>query len=64
MGIQTGIPFRESDSGPPRPFLVECRKADGTWRLFDSYATRHEAHAIAARLTSIGCPARVLSTSA
>ena len=58
---ETAPAFRERDSGPARPFSVKCLKSDGAWREFDRYTTRAEAHAIAARLTSIGCAARVVA---
>jgi hypothetical protein len=53
----------ERDSGPGKPFRVECRKLSGSWVQFATYPSRVEAHAIAARLSAIGCPARVVATA-
>ena len=42
-----------------KPFVVLCRRADGRERPSMRYNTELEARAIAERLCSVGCPARV-----
>jgi len=46
--------------GPPR-FAVVCRRHDGRECEWQRYANRGEAERVAAHLTSIGRPARVVS---
>lgn len=41
-------------------FAVVCRRFDNREREFQRYTDRAEAELVAAHLTSIGCPARVV----
>ena len=40
-------------------FIVICQRFDGREREFQRYDNRDEAAIVAARLTKVGCPARV-----
>ena len=42
----------------PRPFLVLCRRHDGTERTFNRYAMRERAESVARALCDVGCAAR------
>ena len=44
----------------PQPFLVLCRRHDGTERVFNRYAMRERAEAVAAALRNVGCAARAV----
>jgi hypothetical protein len=42
----------------PRAFVVLCRRHDGTERVFNRYAMRERAEAVAKALCDVGCAAR------
>jgi len=54
-------PARWRAEGPEKPFTVETRKTAGTWVTFARYETRGEAQAVAARLSELGAPTRVVA---
>ena len=51
---------RHSVIPPAARYVVECVKASGACVEFHRYADPADAHAIAARLRSLGCPANVV----
>jgi len=61
--VEIRRPPRWRTSDPAMRFSVECCKSSGLWVVFSRYATRAEAHQVAARLQAVGASVRVVAGS-
>lgn len=55
---ETGEGTRAND-GAMKPFAVYCEKFNGRQYVFQRYATKEQAEAVAKMLRDVGCKARV-----